>query len=57
MANNTGNGSVAKPRKGTILTADQVNQIIETLIRRIEGGKGINIRSFNGRILIEESDA
>ena len=43
-------------RRGMILTASDMNRIVNALVRRIEGGKGINVRSFNGRIIIEASD-
>ena len=47
----------ATPRKGQILTAEQINRIVDGIIRRISGGKGIKIRAMGDQIVIEESDA
>jgi hypothetical protein len=38
------------------LTADQLNRIMDALVHRIEPGKGIKIRSFGNRVIIEASD-
>lgn len=57
MANQPGQARPDLLRQGTILTADQMNRIMRALVRRIEGGKGIKVRSFGGRIIIESSDA
>jgi hypothetical protein len=56
MANHPGRPQPGIPQKDKPLTADQLNRIVDMLIRRIEGGKGINIRTFGGRIIIEDSE-
>ena len=56
MANTPGNPGPQRPRPNTVLTAVQVNRIIDGLIRRIEGGRGIKVRSMNGQIIIEDAD-
>lgn len=43
-------------RKGTMLNAEDLNRIVNMLVRRIEGGKGITVRTFGNRIVIEASD-
>jgi len=43
-------------RRGTVLTAEQLNRIVNMLVRRMEGGKGIRIRAFSGRIIIEATE-
>lgn len=57
MANQPGADLPATPRTGTDLTAEELNRIVDMLLRRITGGKGINVRSFGGRLIIEEIDA
>ncbi len=56
MANNPASNKPAQPRKDTTLTAEELNRIVDMLLRRITGGKGISVRSFSGRLIIEESD-
>jgi len=47
-------GSKPKPqfRKGQILTAQDLNNIVRMITKRLTAGKGISITSFNGRITI-----
>ena len=57
MANNP--GLVPPPRftRGSVLTAEDMNRIVAMLVRRIEGGKGITVKSFGSRIVIESNEA
>ena len=43
-------------RRGEILRASELNRIVDALIRRLEGGRNINIRKLNGQIIIEATD-
>ena len=43
-------------RKGQMLTAHDMNLIVNALLKRIEGGRGITIRTFGRRIVIETSN-
>ena len=56
MANHPGKPTPGKPMRDKPITAGQLNRIVDMLIRRFEGGKGINIRVFGGRIIIEDSE-
>jgi len=39
-------------RKGDVLTADAINQIIDGRLRQILGGKGIKVASFGDRVVV-----
>ncbi len=56
MANRPSAIPPSRPRPGTVLTATEMNRIVQALVRRIEGGKGIKVRAFGGRVIIETSD-
>jgi len=53
MANQPAQQMPTRFRKGQILTAADMNKILDMLIKRIEGGRGIKVRAFGGRIVIE----
>jgi hypothetical protein len=53
---NPGQPPPSRPRAGTVLTAEEMNRIVQALISRIDGGKGIRIKNFGGRIIIESTD-
>lgn len=55
--NQSGNNVPKRFRKGQVLTAQQMNQLADMLAMRINGGNGINVRTFSGRIVIEARDA
>lgn len=42
--------------KGDPIPADWLNQIVDALIRSIQGGKGIAVTSVGGRIVISAED-
>jgi len=56
MANRPAQYQPSRVRAGTVLTADELNRIVDSLVRRIEGGKGIRVRAFGNRIVIEATD-
>ena len=56
MANRPAQYQPSRVRAGPVLTADELNRIVDSLVRRIEGGKGIRVRAFGNRIVIEATD-
>ena len=56
MANKTGITPPSVVKRGVPLTADEMNRIVDMLISKIEGGKGINVRTFGNTIIVEDSD-
>jgi len=42
--------------KGSILRAEDLQRIVDMLIKRLEGGKGISVKSFGKNLVIERND-
>ncbi len=57
MANQPGLPTITRFRPGQPLSAADLNRIVDGLLKRIIGGKGIRVRAFGGRIIIERTDA
>jgi len=56
MVNQLGRPLPNRPREGTVLTAEQLRLIVDMSVKRITGGKGINVKAMGrGQIVIEDS--
>ena len=53
MANQPGSNPPPRFRSGQVLRAEDLNRIVEMLARRILGGRGVRIRTFGNRIIID----
>lgn len=57
MANKSGNDLPGPFSKGQVLTASDLNKIVDAISKRIVGGFGVEVRSANGNITITRLDA
>lgn len=55
MANQPGSSLPGRFRPGQALSAEDLNRIAGMISQRIVGGKGIRVRSFGGRLVLEIS--
>jgi len=55
MVNNLGLPLPTRAREGTVLTAEQLRLIVDWSVKRITGGKGINVKTTGGQVIVEES--
>jgi len=53
VANQPGQSPPPRFRPGQPLRAEDLNRIVALLARRIVGGKGVRVRTFGNRIIIE----
>ena len=55
MPNEVGKERVDRFRKARVLTARQINQIVDSHLLRGLGGKGINVSSFSGNLIVSDN--
>lgn len=55
MPNEVGKERIDRFRKARVLTARQINQIVDSHLLRGLGGKGINVSSFSGNLIVSDN--